>query len=270
VPTLRPFARARREDPRQARFLTVASLRWVIRHRAWSRWYLVRYWRFLWFKLRNPHVVTEGFVFLGKHVELHARRGYGRLVLGRWVHVGDENRLRAHEGTLRVGDKCVFGRDNTVNCYLDVEFGAATIVADWVYVCDFDHVFSDIHVPIKDQGIVKSPVRIGPDVWVGTKVTVLRGTTVGHGTVLAAHAVVTGEIPAMSVAVGAPARVVRDRVADYQAAAGQRAALEDMARKARESARGSAAAPPPGPLPAQATTLTDGDRRPDEVRPPRR
>lgn len=239
MPTLRPFARARREDPRQARFLTLASLRWVIRHRAWSRWYLVRYWRFLWFKLRNPHVVTEGFVFLGKHVELHARRGYGRLVLGRWVHVGDENRLRAHEGTLRVGDKCVFGRDNTVNCYLDVEFGAATIVADWVYVCDFDHVFADIHVPIKDQGIVKSPVRIGPDVWVGTKVTVLRGTTVGHGTVLAANAVVTGHVPPMSVAVGAPARVVRDRVADYEAAAGHRAALANMARKADQSARGA-------------------------------
>ena len=41
---------------------------------------------------------------------------------------------------MRVGDKCVFGRDNTVNCFLDVEFGEGTIVADWVYVCDFDHV----------------------------------------------------------------------------------------------------------------------------------
>ncbi len=60
-----------------------------------------------------PDVVTEGFVFLGRRVELQARRGYGRLVLGRWVHLGDENRLRAHEGTLRIGDKCVFGRDNT-------------------------------------------------------------------------------------------------------------------------------------------------------------
>ncbi len=197
--------------PQPARFLTLASLRWVVRHRAWTPWYLVRYWRFAVFKLRNPHVVTEGFVFLGRRVTLEARRGYGRLVLGRWVHIGSGNSIRCHEGTLRIGDKCVFGKDNTVNGYLDIEFGAATIVADWVYVCDFDHVFDDVTVPIKDQGIVKSPVRIGPDCWVGVKVTVLRGTTVGSGSVLAAHTVVRGTIPPESVVAGVPGRVVKNR-----------------------------------------------------------
>jgi acetyltransferase-like isoleucine patch superfamily enzyme len=219
--------------PQPARFLTLASLRWVIRHRAWTPWYLVRYWRFAVFKLRNPHVITEGFVFLGRRVTLEARRGYGRLVIGRWVHIGSGNSIRCHEGTLRIGDKCVFGKDNTVNCYLDVEFGAATIVADWVYVCDFDHVFDDVTVPIKDQGIVKSPVRVGPDVWLGTKVTIVRGVTVGQGCVVAANAVVTRDLPPYAVAVGVPARVVRDRVADHEAAALRRAALADIARKTR-------------------------------------
>jgi acetyltransferase-like isoleucine patch superfamily enzyme len=219
--------------PQPARFLTLASLRWVIRHRAWTPWYLVRYWRFAVFKLRNPHVVTEGFVFLGRRVTLEARRGYGRLVIGRWVHIGSGNSIRCHEGTLRIGDKCVFGKDNTVNGYLDIEFGAATIVADWVYVCDFDHVFDDVTVPIKDQGIVKSPVRIGPDVWLGTKVTVVRGVTVGQGCVVAANAVVNRDLPPYAVAVGVPARVVRDRVADHEAAALRRAALADIARKTR-------------------------------------
>jgi acetyltransferase-like isoleucine patch superfamily enzyme len=125
----------------------------------------------------------------------------------------------------------VFGKDNTVNCYLDVEIGAATIVADWVYVTDFDHRIDDVTVPIKDQGIVKTPVRIGPDCWLGTKVSVLRGTRIGRGTVLGAHAVARGEIPEYSIAVGAPARVVRDRMADYRAATAQRAALADIARK---------------------------------------
>jgi acetyltransferase-like isoleucine patch superfamily enzyme len=206
-------------------------LRWLVRHRAWTPFYLVRYWRFFLFRLRNPHVITEGFVFLGKRVELYARMGYGRLIIGKWVHIGTGNAIRCHEGNLRIGDKCVFGKDNTVNCYLDIEFGAATLVADWVYICDFDHVVDDIHVPIKDQGIVKSPVRIGPDVWIGTKATVLRGVTVGHGSVLAAHTVVTRDIPPYSVVAGVPGRVVRDRLADYEAAAEHRAALTDIARK---------------------------------------
>ncbi|CAB4931888.1 MAG: acyltransferase [Actinobacteria bacterium] len=230
-------------DPRQARFVTLDSLRWVVRNRAWSWWYLVRYWRFLWFRLRNRHIVTEGFVFIGKRVEIHARKGYGRLILGRWVHLGDENRLRVYEGTMRVGDKCVFGRDNTINCYLDVEFGEGTIVADWVYVCDFDHVYDDVTIPIKDQGIVKSPVRIGADVWVGVKVTVLRGSTVGRGSVLAAHTVVRGEIPEMSVVGGIPGRVLKDRREVAAVKEATRVALADIARKtqaaATQAARGS-------------------------------
>ena len=108
------------------------------------------------------------------------------------MHIGDGNAIRCHEGSLRIGDKVVFGKDNTVNCYLDIEIGASSLVADWVYICDFDHKTEDITLPIKDQGIVKSPVRIGPDCWLGAKVTVLRGTRVGRGCVLGAHAVVRG------------------------------------------------------------------------------
>jgi acetyltransferase-like isoleucine patch superfamily enzyme len=126
----------------------------------------------------------------------------------------------------------VFGRDVTVDGYLDIEIGAASIVADRVYVTDFDHRTEDVTVPIKDQGIVKTPVRIGRDVWIGTKVSVLRGTRVGQGSVLGANAVVRGDIPPFSVAVGAPARVVRNRLDDDdEAAAGHRAALRDPARK---------------------------------------
>lgn len=202
---------ARGTRVRSARLLTAENLRWVVRHRAWTPYYLVRYARFAWFRLRNPHVVTEGMVFLGRRVEIEARRGYGRLVIGRWVHFGDDNRVRCHEGSLRIGDKCVFGRDSTVNCYLDIEIGAATIVSDSVYICDFDHVTTDLDTPIKDQGIVKSPVRIGGGSWIGTKVAVLRGAELGAGSVVGANAVVRGKTPDHVVLAGVPARVVRRR-----------------------------------------------------------
>ena len=194
-----------------ARFLTWSSLRWVIRHRALTPWYLVRYWRFLRFRLANPHIVVRGFVFLDRGVEITARRDYGRMVLGRWLHVGAGTALRCHEGTLTIGDKAVFGRRVCVNCYLDVEIGAGALFADDVYVSDFDHRVTDLARPIKDQGIVKARVRIEPDVWLGTKVTVCRGVVVGHGCVVGANAVVTHDLPPWSVSVGVPARVVKDR-----------------------------------------------------------
>jgi acetyltransferase-like isoleucine patch superfamily enzyme len=209
----------------------VASLRWVWRNRAFTPWYLVRYWRFFTWKVRNPHIVTEGFVFLGKDVELYCRKGFGRMVIGRWVHIGSGNKIRCHEGNLRIGDKCVFGKDNTVNGYLDIEFGEAALAADWVYICDFDHVFSDIHVPIKDQGIVKEPVRIGRDVWIGQKASVLKGVTIGDGCVIASHALVNKDVPPYSVVVGTPGRVVKNRLESYAAEEAKRLAHEDIARK---------------------------------------
>lgn len=203
--------RSRAELPRSARFLTVASLRWVLRHRAYTPWYLVRYWRFLRFKLANPHVITLGLLFLDRHTEITARRGYGRLILGRWVHIGADTAIRCHEGTLRIGDRCVFGRHDSVNCYLDVEFGRSVLVADHVYVSDFDHRVDRLDVPIMAQGIVASRVRVEDGAWLGTKVTVGRGVVVGAGTVVGANSVVTRDLPPLGVAIGAPARVVRTR-----------------------------------------------------------
>jgi acetyltransferase-like isoleucine patch superfamily enzyme len=258
------------------RLLTAANLRWVVRHRAWTPYYLKRYWRFAWFKLRHRHVITEGFVFLGKHLEIVARPGHGRIVLGKWVHLGDETRLRAHEGTLRIGDKVVFARDVTVNCYLDIEIGASTLIADWTYICDFDHKTEDLDLPIKDQGLVKSPVRIGPDCWLATKVTVTRGTDIGRGVVIGANSVARGNIPAYAVAAGVPAVVVGDRATRYAAGAARRAYLTGLAEAndritarlhSGEPVPEKAAAPGPSVVPEEAGSdevEADGEKETDE------
>lgn len=188
-------------------------MRWVIRQRAWSPYWLVRYWRFLVFKLRHPEVITEGFAFLGTGIEIEVAEDRAELVLGRWVHIGNGNKLRVHNGVLRIGDKAVLGSDNVINAHLDIEIGAATLVSDWVYICDFDHEMRDLARPIKDQGLVLSPVRIGPGSWIGTKATVLRGTTLGAGSVLAAHTVARGDFPDGSIVGGVPGRVLKSRLA---------------------------------------------------------
>jgi acetyltransferase-like isoleucine patch superfamily enzyme len=208
VPMLK---RPEAEPLRSARFLTFKSVRWLVRNRAYTPWYLVRYWRFFRFKLINRHIITRGFIFMDRGVELYARKGYGRLILGRWIHLGVDTALRCHEGTLSLGDKSVLARDVSINCYLDVEIGDSALIADTVYISDFDHNFTNLTIPIKDQGISKSRVRIERDVWLGTKVTVCSGVLIGEGAVVGANAVVTGDLPAYAVAVGAPARMIKDR-----------------------------------------------------------
>ncbi|MBU2960037.1 acyltransferase [Citreicella sp. C3M06] len=65
--------------------------------------------------------------------------------------------------------------------------------------------------PITDQASDEADVVIGNDVWLGTRVTVLPGARIGDGAIIGAHSVVRGDIPAMAIAVGSPARVVSQR-----------------------------------------------------------
>ena len=187
------------------------SVRWVVAHRAWGRHNLLGYARMARARLANPGLRFEGPVFIARNVRFEVRSGYGRMVIGPYVHFGEGARIRAHEGTLRIGAKSVIGIRNTINTYLDISIGRACLLGDDVYVCDFDHRTEDLTVPIKDQGIIKSPVRIGDDVWIGTKVTVLRGADIGAGSVVAANAVARGVYPPRSVIGGVPGKVIKTR-----------------------------------------------------------
>ena len=184
----------------------------MLRHRAYTPWYLVRYWRFPLFKLRNPHVITRGFVFLDRGVELYAPP---RLRPADPRPVGAPR--RQHRAALPRGhaDAWATRACSAATCRSTAtstsRSATAALIADNVYISDFDHKFADLEQPIKDQGIAKSRVRIEPDVWLGTKVTVARGVVIGEGAVVGANAVVTRDLPAYAVAVGVPARVIKDR-----------------------------------------------------------
>ena len=187
------------------------TLRFIFSHRLYTPKYIACGFRYVWFKLTHRHVQTGGFFFIERGAEIYARRGYGRLTIGRWCWIGKGNAIRCHEGNLRIGDKVVFGRKNTINAYLDIEIGSDCIFADWIYVCDFDHRYEDLSVPIRKQGIVKSPVRIGSDCWIGEKASILRGVTIGDGSIVASHALVNRDIPSLSIVGGVPARVLKRR-----------------------------------------------------------
>jgi acetyltransferase-like isoleucine patch superfamily enzyme len=200
------------DGPARVRWGWRKAVRFAVERRMYTPQYLALYTRYLAQRARHPHVDLQGMVFLGRRVELRARRHHGRLSLGPWCWIGDDNKLRAHEGNLRLGPKVVMGRDNVINTYLDIEVGENALLGDWIYICDFDHVVEHLHLPIKKQGLVKTPTRIGADVWVGEKASILRGADIGAGSVIASQALVKDVIPPFSIVVGTPARVLRSRL----------------------------------------------------------
>ena len=107
--------------------------------------------------------------------------------------------------------------DFSVICGLSVPGdGAVTIgrnchIAPEVLILNQNHDYDDgVRIPYGDE-FHEKPVRIGDFVWVGQRVTILPGTTIGEGAIIQAGAVVHGTIPPMAIAGGNPAKVFSQR-----------------------------------------------------------
>jgi acetyltransferase-like isoleucine patch superfamily enzyme len=74
-----------------------------------------------------------------------------------------------------------------------------------------NHIFSETEKTIKSQGVERTFLTIGDDVWIGSGVTVTSGVTIGSGVVVAAGSVVTRSLPDNAVVAGVPAKVLRVR-----------------------------------------------------------
>jgi len=91
-----------------------------------------------------------------------------------------------------------------------VEIGEHCMLANGCFVSDADHRFDDPVRPVPWQGFTsKGPTRIGPNCWLGANVVVTGGVSIGERCVIGANSVVTRDVPAFSIAAGAPARVLR-------------------------------------------------------------
>src|SRR5690606_34717571 len=85
------------------------AARFAVERRMYTPQFLTLYRRYVWhvarLRARGQHVEFQGLTFTGKRVEFFARPAHGRLVVGPWCWIGNDNKLRAHEGQLTLGAK---------------------------------------------------------------------------------------------------------------------------------------------------------------------
>lgn len=121
------------------------------------------------------------------------------------VLYGDEG-----HGHLSIGDGTSVTGNCVISAAVSVVLGPKVLLARNVYIADHRHAFGDHTRAVLDQGVEQlEPVRIGDGAWLGQNVVVGPGVTIGKGAVIGANSVVLHDVPDFSVAVGAPARVVR-------------------------------------------------------------
>lgn len=117
----------------------------------------------------------------------------------RYISLGDD---------VFIGPRALISADG-----VDVSIGDDTIIGPALLILAGDHRFDrpgELYREHQGRGD-NGPVAIGCNVWIGSRVLVLKGVRIGDGSVIAAGSVVTEDIPELSVAAGVPAKVVRPR-----------------------------------------------------------
>ncbi len=162
---------------------------------------------------RHPHNI-----YLGSHVTVDDNcvldaRGAGEagLVLGDRVLINRNCLLLAKNGPIRFGRRTSLGSNSVVVSMDGVETGEAVLTAGGCYLSAGAYRFEGSEAVMDQEVYTTGPIRIGSGAWLGTRVTVLDGVTIGEGAVVGACAMVNGNIPDRAIAVGIPARVVRMR-----------------------------------------------------------
>jgi lipopolysaccharide O-acetyltransferase len=143
-------------------------------------------------------------------------QGEGRIAVGDDVFVGAQSWLQVLDGpdrgvALTIGDGTSIAGSCVLSAAVSIRLGRKVLLARNVYIADHSHAFADTTRAVLDQGIAKvEPVEIGDGAWLGQNVVVGPGVRIGRGAVVGANSVVLEDVPDYSVAVGSPARVVRE------------------------------------------------------------
>ena len=115
------------------------------------------------------------------------------------------------DAKLVLGHDVYIGRNTNIAAYAPVTIGAWTMIAPYCHINSCNHGMARRDIPMCQQGLTSSPIVIGEDVWIGTHVVVLAGVTIHGGAIIGAGSVVTRDVPAHEIWVGAPAKFLKSR-----------------------------------------------------------
>lgn len=166
--------------------------------------------------IRHPHRMSIGNnVIIDDNCTLDARGENGKgIIIGNGVVIGRNSTFSMKDGTIELGDNTNIGINCSLQTSTNLRLGKNIIVAAYTYlVAGGNHKFERTDIPIIAQGMErKGGIVIEDNCWLGARVTILDGVTIAKESIIGAGALVNKNIPEFSIAVGTPAKVVKNRI----------------------------------------------------------
>lgn len=195
--------------------------------------------------LRNKRYIRAGrSLVIEDNAEIQglAKRG---VTFGNHVWIGRSAMIRPSgyysgkigEGLL-VGDRTTIGPFCYLGCSGFIQLGSHVMIGPRVSFYAENHNFADPNVPMQAQGVTHDTITVEDDCWIGSHALILAGVTIGRGSIVAGGSVVTRSVAPYSIVSGVPARVVRSRLEEGDAAAGARANTHPLAVPVEFQAQG--------------------------------
>jgi acetyltransferase-like isoleucine patch superfamily enzyme len=166
--------------------------------------------------IRHPHKIRIGDnVVIDDQCCLDAKGTDNQgITIGEGVFVGRNTILSCKNGDIIVEDKANLGFNCEIFSASRVRIGKNILMAAYTYLVGGDHLYDRVDIPVLEQGRTARGIDVDDNVWLGTHVVVTDGARIGRDAIIGAGAVVVGEIPEFAIAMGIPAKVVRDRRED--------------------------------------------------------
>ena len=163
--------------------------------------------------LRHPHKIFIGDnVVVDDHCVLDAKGDSNQgITIGSGVFIGRNTVLHCKNGDILVGDDTNIGFNCDIASSNHIEIGRKVLIAAYSYLVGGGHDFSQLDTSIMHQKRIANGIFVRDGAWIGAGVTVQDGVTIGEGAIVGTGAVVAESLPANVVAVGIPAKVLRNR-----------------------------------------------------------
>jgi acetyltransferase-like isoleucine patch superfamily enzyme len=163
--------------------------------------------------LRHPHKIEIGDnVVIDDNVVLDAKGQDNQGIrISSGAFIGRNTIFNCKNGDIILGDNANFGPNCQIFSANKVEFGKNALIASYSYFVGGTHNFDSTDKSPLEQGRKAIGINIGDNIWVGAGVCVQDGVSIGRDCIIGTSAVVNSNIPDYSIAVGIPARVIKNR-----------------------------------------------------------